>query len=342
MYITEIERREILRYMEMFDFQGYLQGKMFLITGASGIVGTGIIKWILMENEQHGYNTHIIASTRSPKENNQYITYCAFGEEVEAASGRKVDYIIHTASPTGNSFHRAHPIETFRVNVDGMERMLEIAKVQGASLLYLSSEEVYGATQTEEPIKEEYVGTIDSMELRSCYPLAKKACELLCCGAVAEYGLDAKIIRPTSIQGLFQKRGETRVANEILNCIVDGTDLHMKSDGMTKKCVLYSLDAIAAIFTVLFKGKKGHAYNATNPDTFMTVKDMANTLFAKFAPERKIIFDQAVDTAAMGFLPRRKLQQDISKIRQLGWEPKTSLEEIYQIDIDRLKSFHSA
>ena len=41
------------------------------------------------------------------------------------------------------------------------------------------------------------------------------------------------------------------------------------------------------------KGKKGHAYNATNPDTFMTIKAMANTLFAKFAPERKIIFDQA-------------------------------------------------
>lgn len=338
MQITEIERREILRYIKMFDFRDYLQDKTLFITGTSGIIGTGIIKWILLENEQHHCNTHLIASTRSPKENSEYITYCAFGEEVKTAEDRKIDYIIHAASPTGNSFHRAHPTETFRVNVDGMERMLAIAKAKRASLLYLSSEEIYGLTQTDKPLTEEYVGAIDSLDLRSCYPLAKKACELLCCGAAAEYDLDAKAIRPTSIQGLFQRREETRITNEILNCIVDGSDLHMKSNGMTKKCVLYSLDAVAAIFTVLFKGEKGQAYNASNPDTFMTVKDMANHLFHLFAPELKIVFEKDINTAALGFLPKRMLLQDISKIRRLGWEPKTSLEEIYKIDIERLES----
>lgn len=338
MHITDIERREILRYMEMFDFRKYLQNKTVLITGAGGIIGTGIIKWILMENERYDCNTHILASTRSPKENSEYITYCAFGEEIESAEGIEIDYIIHAASPTANSFHRVHPLETFRVNVDGIERMIAISMAKNAVLLYLSSEEVYGTTQTDAPLAEEFVGAIDSMDLRNCYPLAKKACELLCCGAVAEYGVNAKIIRPTSIQGLFQKRGEPRVANEILNCIVDGEDLHMKSDGKTKKCVIYSLDAIAAILTVLFKGNKGEAYNASNPATFMTVKDMATILFAKFAPTCKIVFEQGIDTSAMGFLPHRILQQDITKIRQLGWEPKTNLEDIYRIDIERLKA----
>lgn len=342
MHITEIERREILRYMEMFDFREYLQDKTFLITGAGGLIGTGAIKWLMMVNELHGCNTQIIASTRNPMENSPHITYCLFGQEKEAAEGRRIDYLIHAASPTTGDFHKNYPLDTFYVNVDGMEKMLSLAEKNQASILYLSSEEVYGLPKTELPVKEDDIGAIDSLQLRSCYPLAKKICEFLCYVAAEKSCVDAKIIRLSTTQGLFQKRTWGNVSNEILNCMVDGIDLHMKSDGMTKKCVLYSLDAIAAIFTVLFKGKKGHAYNATNPDTFMTVKDMANTLFAKFAPERKIIFDQAVDTAAMGFLPRRKLQQDISKIRQLGWEPKTSLEEIYQIDIDRLKSFHSA
>ncbi|NBK80354.1 NAD(P)-dependent oxidoreductase [bacterium D16-76] len=342
MHITEIERREILRYMEMFDFRENLQDKTFLITGAGGLIGTGIMKWILLENELHGCNAHIIASTRNPGENSQYITYCTFGEEEDAVAGYKLDYLIHAASPTTGNFHKDYPLDTFHVNVDGMEKMLSLAARERTSVLYMSSEEVYGLPKTELPVKEDDIGAIDSLKLRSCYPLAKKVCEFLCYVAAEKSCIDAKIIRLSTTQGLFQKRTWGNVSNEILNCMVDGIDLHMKSDGMTKKCVLYSLDAIAAIFTVLFKGKKGHAYNATNPDTFMTIKAMANTLFAKFAPERKIIFDQAVDTAAMGFLPRRKLQQDISKIRQLGWEPKTSLEEIYQIDIDRLKSFHSA
>lgn len=337
MQITEIERREILRYMEMYGFQEYLRGKTFLVTGSGGIVGTGLIKWILLENEVHGCNAHIIASTRNPKANSEHITYCSFGDEEEAVAGYNVDYIIHAASPTGNSFHQAHPTETFRVNVDGMERMLEIAKEKHSAVLYLSSEEVYGTPQEDYPLAEDFVGAIDSLSLRNCYPLAKKACELLCCGAASEYGIDAKIIRPTSIQGLFQRRDETRVANEILNCIVGGKDLHMKSDGMTKKCILYSLDAIAAIFLVLFKGESGQAYNATNPDTFMTVKDLANHLFEYFAPERKIVFEQDADTTAMGFLPHRMLVQDITKIKKLGWEPKTGLDEIYKIDIERME-----
>lgn len=336
MQITEIERREISRYSKMFDFREYLQDKTLLLTGASGILGTGIIKWILLENELRHCNTHIIASTRSPRENSQYITYCAFGEEAKAAESRKIDYLIHAASPTTGDFHKERPLETYHVNVDGLEKMLDIAKKNKAEILYLSSEEIYGVLKTELPVKEETVGAIDSLQIRSCYPLAKKVCEFLCFVAAEQQNISAKIIRLSATMGLFQKQEWRNVSNEILNCIVDGADLHMKSDGMTKKCLLYSLDAVSAIFTVLFKGEKGQAYNASNPETFMTVKDMANHLFHLFAPELEIVFEKGVDTAAMGFLPKRMLVQDIGKIRRLGWEPKTSLEEIYRVDIERL------
>ena len=63
----------------------------------------------------------------------------------------------------------------------------------------------------------------------------------------------------------------------------------MKSDGLTKKCMLYSLDAISAIFTVLLKGENGEAYNASNPDTFLTVRDLADRVFQKFNPSIKIL-----------------------------------------------------
>lgn len=337
MKITEIERREILRYMEMYDFREYLRGKTFLITGSSGIIGTGLIKWILLENELHSCNAHIIASTRNPKTDSEYITYCPFGREKEAAAQYQIDYIVHAASPTDSSFRKEHPRETFQVNVDMMQDLLTVAKAKGSPVLFLSSEEIYGTPQTELPLSEEMTGAIDSLTLRNSYPLAKKVCEFLCCAASAEYGTKTEIVRLSTTIGLFQKTNWGNVANEILNCIVDGRDLHMKSDGLTKKCILYSLDAISALLLILFKGESGHAYNASNPSTFMTVKDMANHLFARFAPNLKIIFEQGADFAAMGFLPHRTLQQDIRKIKKLGWEPRTSLEEIYRIDIERLK-----
>ena len=47
--------------------------------------------------------------------------------------------IIHDASPTGNTFHKVHPVESLSVIVD-----------------------------------ETHVGAIDSLICRSCYPLDKK------------------------------------------------------------------------------------------------------------------------------------------------------------------------
>ena len=132
------------------------------------------------------------------------------------------------------------------------------------------------------------VGAIDSLNLRNCYPLGKKASEFLCHASAVEYGLNVKIIRPTVIHGLFQRYDEPRVVNELLRCILEDKDFVMKSDGMTKKCMMYSLDAVTAIFTVLFKGKAGEAYNASNSDNFITVKELQPIYLKYLIPKLKL------------------------------------------------------
>ena len=213
-----------------------------------------------MQNEIKGTNTHVIGSTRNPLDIPGYIDkkdnieYCEYGTELNIE--KRIDYIIHAASPTGNQYNMQHPVETFRTNVDGMEKMLELTKRnEGCALIYLSSEEVYGLPADDSPaITEDMVGAIDSLNLRNCYPLGKKASEFLCHASAMEYGMDVKIIRPTVIHGLFQRYEEPRVVNELLRCILENKNLIMKSDGLTKKCMMYSLDATSAIFTVLFRG----------------------------------------------------------------------------------------
>lgn len=341
MKATEIESSELTKYINSTDFADYLKNKTILITGSKGLIGTALVKWILLQNTIKDTNTHIIGSTRNPDTIPEYIEakddieYCMYGKELNLT--QHIDYIIHAASPTGNQYHMQHPVETFRTNVDGMEKMLELVKNNpNCSLLYLSSEEVYGLPSDDSPaMTEEMVGTIDSLNLRNCYPLAKKACEFLCHASAEEYGIDAKIIRPTVVHGLFQRYEEPRVVNELLRCILENRDLIMKSDGMTKKCMMYSLDGVSAIFTVLFKGEKGEAYNASNPDTFITVKDLANYLFEKFNPNIKVVFAEEQARKSDGFLPHRTLVQDISKLKGLGWEPKTDLDHIYEVDIKR-------
>lgn len=341
MKLTLLEKQEFTEYLKHYDFLKYLKNKTFLITGAGGMTGMGIIKWILLENELYDANIKIYASTRKPEKIPEYveesdlITYCMFGTEAEVLKDIPIDYIIHGAAPTARSFFISRPVETLRVIVDGTEKLLELACVKkGCRFLYLSSMDVYGTVRSEVPVTEEYVGAIDSLSIRSGYPLGKKAGEFLCRAYHEEYGVDTVILRPASIQGLFQPYHEERVFNEILQCIIEKKDLVLKSDGSVKKCFLYSLDAVSAVFTALLKGTGGEAYNATNPETFLSLKELAERVFCKYRPECRIRFD-IQDQKTTGYLSTFAFVQDNRKLESIGWKPLKKLEDIYGVDVER-------
>ena len=345
MRLTDLERKEFEKYTALYDFTQFLKDKAVLITGFKGIIGGGITRWLLFENERRGNNTRVIASSRTPDivpdyiDEKDNITFCKFGEEDSLSE--HIDYIIHTAAPTSNKVFKEQPVESLRTIIDGTEMVLDLAKRQGnCSVIYLSSEEAYGTPNVLEPVKESYVGAIDSLNVRNCYPLGKKASELLCKAYYEEYGLDVKIIRPTVILGLYQPYDSVKVEAEILRCVLENKNLQMKSNGMTKKCVIYTMDALSAVLTVLFKGQAGEVYNATNPDTYETVKDRAYKAFAKFNPNVTIEFAEKDVSMASGYLPQRALQEDITKIEKLEWKPLADMDFIYKIDLERFRDLN--
>ena len=342
MKLLQIEREEFFSYLAYYSFLPYIRNKTFLVTGSSGMTGSGIIRWLLLENDTHHANCHIYASTRCPQDRPGYledgdnVTMCRFGEERQAIGEDKVDYIVEAAAPTGRKIFVSKPVETLRIIVDGTERMLELAREKNAAMVFLSSVEAYGVPNVSEPIKETYVGAVDSLDIRNGYPIGKKAGEFLCYAMHREYGVNVKIVRPSSIQGLLQPYDEQRIFNEILRCVLEGKDLVMKTDGLSKKSIVYSLDAISGILTALFKGEAGEAYNITDPATYMTMKDLAAFVFGTFAPEQRIVFD-VQDTEKTGYLPHLAFTQDITKLEHLGWEPLADLKHIYEVDMKRFR-----
>lgn len=340
MILSPIETKEFKRYTDLYSFLPFIKNKTFLITGSKGMIGSGIIKWLLYENAVHGADCRIFASTRHPQNRPDYleaddnVVICQFGMENQAVSTEEIDYIIHTAAPTGRKFFVTKPVETLRVIVDGTEKMLDLAQEKGAQMIYLSSVEAYGIPNIDAPIKENYVGAVDSLDIRNGYPMGKKAGEFLCYAMNREYGVNVRIVRLSSIQGLLQSYDEQRIFNEILRCVIEGKDLIMKSDGLSKKSIVYSLDAISGILTALFRGVPGEAYNITNPSTYMTMRDLVSYVFKRFNPDLHIVFD-IEDTSKTGYLPHLAFTQDITKLQQLGWNPVSDLEHIYKTDLTR-------
>ena len=343
MKLTAIEIKEISEFDKLFSFNIQFKNRTFLVTGAGGMTGSGIVKWLLYLNEKYDANIKVISSTRHPEilpeyvESGDNISFCGFGEETDYLGKTHVDYIIHGAAPTGREFFINNPVETIRIIVDETEKLLELAKKNpGCRFLYMSSMDIYGPINVKEPVQENYVGGIDADNIRNGYPLGKKCAEFLCHAYHSEYGVDTVVVRPASIQGLFQKYSEPRIFNEILRCIIENRNLVMKSDGMSKKCFIYTLDVISAVFTILLKGETNEVYNISNPDTFITIRDLAERIFERFCPDINIEFDIAGGKNA-GYLPTFGFVQDITKLENLGWKPCRNIYDIYSVDIERFE-----
>ena len=338
---SNVEIKELRRYDAEFGYADIFENKCFLVTGATGMIGTGIIKWLLYLNKVHGTHLKIYASSRNPDKARQLLgesdclEFVTFGHETDIPCAAPLDFIIHTAAPTDKLYYVNNPVETFRTIVDGTGRILELAKEKKSSVVFLSSIEVYASPISEIAIREDYVGPIDSLAIRSSYPLGKKAAEYLCFAYSEEYDVDVRIARLSSVQGLYQPYNDSKIYSELLRCIVERKNMIMKSDGSTTKSIVYTLDAISGLFCLLIKGKKGEAYNITNPETVMSMKALTEYLFDKYSDSCKLVFD--IDKSNQSFLPTMACVQDISKITSLGWKYLTSLDHLYEIDMERFR-----
>lgn len=318
-----------------------LQNKTVLVTGATGVIGYNLVSGLVYANIKKSLNMHIFALVRDiEKAKEKYAEQLRSSNSISFISGEvehlpsmqeKIDYIIHGASPTASVFFIENPVETIKTSVVGTMNMLELAehsKVQG--LVYLSSMEVYGAPKTEDILYEEDLGYLDHLNIRNCYPEAKRQCEALCAAYVSEYSVPAMSVRLAQTFGPGVNKDDSRVFAEFARCAMDGKDIILLTDGGSKRCYLYTMDAVSAILTVLLKGEAGQAYNAANSETYCSVKEMA-AMVAKTIGEDKIKVRVSKDKEkSKKFSSPHFYNLSVARIMELGWRPSRNLLEMYQ------------
>lgn len=198
------------------------------------------------------------------------------------------------------------------------------------SVLYLSSMEVYGAPLTDKLIPETQGCTLDSMTVRSCYPIAKRLCENLCASYASEYGVPGKAIRLAQTFGPGVSMNDGRVFAEFARDAIHGSDIELQTAGTSKRMYLYTADAVTAILTVLLSGKIGEAYNAANSETYCSIVEMAQLVVHEIAHDSiKVHVPMIKLDADSKFSPPHHLNLDTSKIYKLGWRPSVGLREMY-------------
>jgi nucleoside-diphosphate-sugar epimerase len=306
-----------------------LSGMSVMVTGCTGLICSAVVDVLIRWNEIHNEKIKILAAGRNEKKiearfapyiDKAWFTFVPY--DASSTANELIlpcDYIIHGASNASPNKIVKEPVETMLSNVLGMKFLLDYAKEKGAKrVLYISTSEVYGKKEHNNPSKINEYGWIDLLNSRSSYSIGKCAAETMCASYADEYGVESVIIRPGHIYGPTAVESDNRVSSAWAYDVARGKDIVMKSDGSQIRSYCYCLDSASGILKVLLRGENIHAYNISNPDSIVTIYGMAEIL-AKSAGV-KLRMDVPTEAEKKGFNPMRNSSLDSSELLALGWK----------------------
>ena len=343
---NKVLKEDIKNFVGKFALAEELEGKAIAVTGATGLLGSCMVRCLLALCTEKGINLHVIAVARNIQK-----AAGMFGEEREEISYynydfsssepfkplRKVDYLFHFAAPTASKDFVDKPVETMNTVYLGMQNLLSYtreAKVQ--SLVLASTLEVYGTvTDDTEPLTEQMQGYLDPMATRSSYPLAKRAAEALCHNYAAEYGVPVKVARLAQTFGAGVSKTDNRVFAQFARSVINNEDIILHTTGELCRCYCYTIDAVTAMLYLLLRGENGEAYNVANSDTYISIRNMAEFVAESFNPGNvKVVI---CPQEGLGYSPVTKLRLDTKRIKQIGWQPEYGLKEMFSRLIESMK-----
>jgi dTDP-glucose 4,6-dehydratase len=229
-----------------------------------------------------------------------------------------VDVVVNFAaeSHVDNSIHANEAF--FNSNIGGVYNLLELMRAKDETdqplLLHISTDEVYG-TAHEGSFTEE-----DKLLPSNPYSATKAAAEQLIFGWRHTHGVKAIICRSCNNYG-FGQYPEKLLAKTI-EFLLKGKKMTVHGDGTYRREWIYAEDNCEGILTVLEKGREGEVYNISSNEehSVMEAVQMVVEAMGKTVQE------------AVVHIPNRLGQDlrysvDCSKVKALGWAPKTTLHE---------------
>lgn len=331
-------REDIASVLALEGIEG-LKGKAILITGATGLLGVHMIDALMALG---GVKIYAVGRSRIKAEARlgEYYgkpDFCFIEQDVcnPLPMDLDVDYIIPAASNTHPLSYSLYPVETIMINFKGAESALELATRTNATVLYPSTVEIYGNARGEDVFSEDYTGQLNLSNSRSCYTESKRVCEALCQSYIAERGVDVKIVRLSRVFGPTMLESDTKASSQFIKKALAGEDIVLKSQGEQFFSYTYVTDAVSAMLYVMLYGKTGTAYNISNENCNVHLRDFARICALKVGKD--VVFDLPTVEEQKGFSIATQAILSNESLLGLGFSPKYSIEDSISRTIDILK-----
>jgi UDP-glucuronate 4-epimerase len=287
----------------------------YVVTGAAGFIGSHLAETLAARgHEVVGIDCFTDYYDVALKEQNARaldIRRLDLAEDVLDFAG--FDGVFHLAGQPGvRSFGDVFPLYV-RQNVLATQRVLEAASAAGARVVFASSSSVYGEAERY-PTPEE----TPPCPL-SPYGITKLACEHLARAYGRSFGLDAVVLRYFNAYGPRQR--PDMAFPRVVGALAGGQPFTLFGDGEQSRSFTYVLDVVEASILAMEKAAAGAVFNVGGGQE-ATMNEAIAALEA--------IAGRRLDVRREPAVPgdQRRTKADTTRIRaELGWEPRTNLDE---------------
>ncbi len=226
----------------------------------------------------------------------------------------RCDVVVHFAAETHVDRSIADATPFLRTNVEGTYVLLQAAHAAGVKrFLHVSTDEVYG------PVLDGAVDESAALSPRSPYAASKAAGDLIAQAFYRTHGLAVIVVRPTNIFGpaqLPEKFIPLCIANSS-----EGLPVPIYGDGQQQRAWLFVGDLCEAMELIVDRGQVGESYNIAGGNERTNVETARSILSLLGRPTQLLQF--VTDRPGHD---RRYAMID-TKLRGLGWQPKTSFDD---------------
>jgi nucleoside-diphosphate-sugar epimerase len=307
---------------------GDLKGTRVLVTGASGFLGSYVVKRLVAEGAiVFGVSSSV--SANAPERLTDVIDQIELLEaNVRDASSlahvvatARPELVLHQAAFThvGKSFSRID--ENIQTNIQGTVNLLLALNGQYERFVNIGSGDVYGDAPV--PFHED-----GPVRPASPYAVSKYAAERFCRMFSQAYGWPIVCLRPFNVYG--PQQSPDRIIPELIISALHGRDLEMTEGTQTREFMY--VDDVADVFVraLTQPGIDGEVINVSRGEE-VTIRQLALTVLELMGNPVQALF---------GALPYRpteiwRMFGDNSKARELlGWAPTTSLTDGLNRTID--------
>lgn len=303
-----------------------------LVTGGAGFIGSHLVEHLLalgdevvvLDDLSTGSARNLAGVADNPRL--EMIHGSVLNTKTVGSAMRGCDRVFHLAAAVGVKLIVEQPLRGLRINIHGTENVLTAAIEQQASVLMVSTSEVYGKN-TADRLREDSDRVLgDPLLSRWTYAGAKGIDEAFAKAYCDQEGLDVSIVRLFNTVGTRQTGRYGMVLPNLVGQALRGQPLTVFGDGQQTRCFSAVEDVVPAMVAIERDPRaRGQAYNlggAREISISALAEEIIRTLDSR-STIQLVPYEQAY---APGFEDMRRRVPDNTKAHDLvGYEPQTSL-----------------